>query len=132
MENPALAATHESPLGQRIASMVKGNEPFWYRLLERFGMPTAYLFVLTSVLYQAITWTGQQVVLPAAKAHINMVTTVGEASLSQAESFRSQAHAMHIIAEATKEQKEASARTNELLTRLVGNGDRKEARDLSK
>ena len=50
----------------------------WVQLLDRFGLPTAFLIVITWILWQAVRWSAKNVVEPLVSTHMRVINSLQE------------------------------------------------------
>ena len=66
-------------------SLTTLNSPWWAKLLDRFGIPTAMLAVIMYFAWASITWTAERVAVPLAESHLKFLNSVDKSTQQQTE-----------------------------------------------
>jgi hypothetical protein len=61
------------------------HSPWWAKLLDRFGIPTAMLGVVLYFIWISVGWVAEKVVLPIAENHVKFLDSVDQNTQRQTE-----------------------------------------------
>jgi hypothetical protein len=64
-------------------AIAKENSPWWAKLLDRFGVPTAMLAVVLFFSYETAQWLGENILVPVTNGHIHLLESVRDESKKQ-------------------------------------------------
>ena len=96
-------------------ALTKEDAPWWAKLLDRFGIPTAMLAVLLYFGYKSATWLGEHVFVPVVEGHISLLESVRDESKKQTAVLKQVNSTNGLILRSTKEN-------NDLLQEMVDAG----------
>jgi hypothetical protein len=92
-----------------------GKDPFWYRALKTFGLPTFLLLALLYFGYQGVLWLGHEVLLPLSTRHIQFLEDTTKISKENMEISKQNAISSQQLAGAMVDLKNTSNKQTEIL-----------------